>query len=99
MRPVMLVLFSLSGALTACGGGEAPAETRDLDAAKQQVHAFAPWDKSHEKLVSELGEADSVDGDTYVWQKPTEGDQCQRLTVQKMGESVGSVDLSTGPCA
>jgi hypothetical protein len=87
-------------ALVACGsgGGAAGGPTvEQLTKAQENVHPFQPWGEAEGKLKESLGEPKKVEGDQYIWAAQA-GEKCQVLTVQKMGESVGSAAIEEKAC-
>ena len=82
--------------LIACGGPSGPS-VADLEAAKAEVHAFQPWGEAEAALKAKLGEPSGTADDVYTW-AAHDGARCQILSVQKVGESVGSVEAKKGAC-
>lgn len=83
--------------LIACGGAPAGPSVADLEAAKADVHAMAPWDTSIEGVKAKLGEPAASTEEASTWAAKS-GDACKLLKIQNIGGTIGNVELSDGPC-
>jgi hypothetical protein len=87
----------LSLVLVACGGGASGPTVEQLTKAQESVHPLQPWGEAEAKLKETLGEPKKVEGESYIWASGS-GEKCQVLTVQRMGESVGSAAVEEKAC-
>ena len=83
--------------LIACGSTPAGPTVADLESAKADVHAMAPWDPAFEGVKAKLGEPAASTPELSTWAAKT-GDACKLLKMQNMGGTVGNVELADGPC-
>lgn len=65
-----------------------------LDEAAALVFPMQPWTEAEAALKAKLGDAQKTEGDITTW-FAKEGETCTALTVQKMGDAVGTA--AVGP--
>ncbi len=90
-------LIILAPILAACGGTAPSLSLAQLEAAREKVHGFQPWEQAEAALKETLGEPTVVDEATWAW-TAREGEACHKLTVTRMAKTVGTVSLDPADC-
>lgn len=65
----------------------------DLEAAKEGVKPFQPWDETFARVQAKLGAPTAIDGTQNLWYVK-DGDKCVELLLDKMNDQVGTAGIS-----